>query len=165
MSARGKSKSIRSADESSRKDSRSPAAKTCELYGPTNRKGERTFHPLNVARQVSASHTKQQAGLILSAEASPAKTSPSPESGGVLPENAADSSGKSSASARLCGRRGGSSRMFQGCFPPTTAETLASLFRDSANAFLLSDSECWTASISESPSAAVASSLSAVLQS
>ena len=173
-SAPDKSKSIRSANESSENASTLPAGLTCGsgratamnqvIYGPTNRKGERTFHPLALARQVNASHTTQQAGLICSAEASPAKTSLSPASGRDSQANAPASSGRSSASPRSSAQRGDSSRMFQGFLAVNGEPICPPSSRGFGSAGLSSATGFWTADISESPRDGVGCSLSAVLQ-
>lgn len=101
--------------------------------------------------------------LISSAAVSPARTSASPASAPGSGASAPASSGKSSASRKTSGRRGGSSRMFQGSLAPTVGGTWGSSSKDYGNAGLLSATGFWTAAISESPNVAVACSLSAVL--
>lgn len=101
--------------------------------------------------------------LISSSAASPAKTSAWPASALGSPGPDPGSSGRSSASPRNSARRGGSSRMFQGSFLPMADATSGLSSRGYGNAGLLSATACWTANISESPSGAVACSLSAVL--
>src|SRR3990167_6842575 len=133
------------------------------LYGPTNKAGERTFHELETARQVTASFTAQQQGLLCSPGVSHARISPSPGSAEGSPGDAQGSSTKSSASRKSSGRRGASSRMFQGSLALPGDQIWGSSSRDYGNAGLLSATGFWTAVTSESPSAVVESSLSAVL--
>jgi len=102
--------------------------------------------------------------LICSPVASPAKTSPSPASGRDSKANAPASSGKSFASRKSSRHRGDFSRTSQGFLVPIMDAICGPSSTGYGNAGLLSAGGFWTASISESPSGAVACSLSAVLQ-
>jgi len=102
--------------------------------------------------------------LISSAEDFPAKTSVSLASEKASPENAPASSGKSSGSPTRSNRRGDSLKMSQGCLALGGGETWPRSLKDFGNAGLWSATACWTVVIGESHSAAVACSLSAVLQ-
>lgn len=102
--------------------------------------------------------------LISSAEASPARTSVLPDDEKASVESAPASSGKLSGSPKLSSRRGASLKMSQGSLVLGGGEIWPRSLRDFGNAGLWSATACWTAVIGESHSAAVACSLSAVLQ-
>jgi len=102
--------------------------------------------------------------LISSRAVFHARTSPSPASAPGSVAAAPACSTSTSGSPRRSARRGGSSRTFQGWLAPIGDGTWRPSSRDFGSAGLLSATGFWTASISESPSGAVACSLSGVLQ-
>lgn len=160
--ASAKSKLTPSATASSPPDGQE--CQEVQMFGPTNRADGRDWHSLTVARQITATYTQQQAGLICSSAVSPAKTSPSPGSGQVSQASVPASSGKLSASPRRSSRRGASLRTSQGWFLPVMGATCGPSSKGFGNAGLLSATGFSTVSISESPREGVVCSLSAVLQ-
>jgi len=135
----------------------------CEVVG-FNWMASQGINPQTVTPTLDQGKSLGQAVFISSPAASPVKTSPSPGSGPDSKVNAQASSGKSSASRKSSKRRGAFSRTSQGFLVPIMDATCGPSSTGYGNAGLLSAGGFWTASISESPSDAVACSLSAVLQ-
>jgi hypothetical protein len=106
--------------------------------------------------------------LIFSAEASPAKTSASPDDEPDSPANAQDSSTSSPESLTLFSplADGSSLRTYPDYFPANADEIMPSYSRRwPTSGFTTSPGECWTADTSESPNAgAVSTSLRDVLE-
>lgn len=103
--------------------------------------------------------------LISSAADSPVKTSPSPDDApGFTRVHAPRCSSSSLASPTLFDRDGSSSRMFPDSFPLAVAAILPSFSRRWPKSGMAWRGECSTLDTSESPSAAVECSLSAILE-
>jgi hypothetical protein len=102
--------------------------------------------------------------LISSTEGFHVKTSQSPANGPVFGASAAVSGMSSSGCCPSCGHDGASLRMFPDCFPPTGVPISVSYSGGWMTSGTVSRGEFWTRAGSESPSGAVVSSLSAVLE-
>lgn len=105
-----------------------------------------------------------QAVLTSSAEASPAKTYPSPAGGRASRGSGRASSSSSPESLALFAPDGFSSRTYPDSFPLTVAEISPSFSRRWPTSGMAWPGECWTLDTSEFPSGAVECSLSDILE-
>src|SRR6516162_507633 len=131
----------------------------------------RTLHCFSSSAMTSngeAEAATHQGGTLLTSctEDFHARTSAWPASGPVLPADAAVSGLNSDGSCPSCGHAGWSLKMFPDCFPadPRQAPTSVSYCGGWSTSGMAWPGGFWTRVTSEPPSGAVASSLSAVLE-
>jgi len=132
---------------------------TCEAFQWHLQTGTVKPHPISPALDAMP-----MAVLISSAEASPARISPSPGSGPASLESAAGSSGSSCGWPTSCNPDGCCLRMFQGFLALAVGATSGRCSKDWNTAGTGGPTGYWTASISESPSDGAACSLSAIVE-
>ena len=162
-------------EHSGRKES--TAVRCCDGTGPTHHATRTWFVSENqraevlltdYARQLTSGGGKPGQGypmvLTSSAEASPAKTSPSPADARDSQASAAPSSSSSHESLSLFAPAGFSSRTYPDYFPLTVDEISQSFSRRWPSSGMAFAGECWTLDSSEYPSGAVECSLSDILE-
>jgi site-specific DNA-cytosine methylase len=154
---------IPTGDESSPDTGReSRSGRTFETWAIQDIRINRDQNGLGISNEgVAYTLNKTESQSIFSAEASPAKTSPSPADGEDSQAIAPASSSSSHESLTLFSpmEAGSSLRTYPDFFPPTVDEISPSYSRRwPSSGFTTSPGECWTADTSECPSEGAASS-------